>query len=227
MVDPTTGLTRLLVGYDQGVATGVDDNGTLLTSIGSQTIPTGVRNGNIQITQFYNGAAQPSALAAAVAGALFYGEAQDDGFPTSDPNVLTDGNIGWSGSTGDGTDIVTDATGSGTVYQSVWPCCNTVGPDEFFQVNGIGRTFGLLQSTTVPPGPSLPGTPDPQWPYGPSYNFAVNPVDNQEMIIGSGAGRLFETQDEGVIWTELAEPSVFDSTTIPALAYGAPTRAPR
>ena len=222
IVDPTTGKTRLLVGYDQGVATGVDNNGTLLSSIGNQALASGVRNGNIQITQFYNGAAQPSALAASIAGALFYGEAQDDGFPTSNASVLTNGNIGWSGSTGDGTDVATDATGSGTVYQSTWPCCNTAGPDNFFQVNGIGRTFGLLQSTSVPPGPSLPGTPDPQWPYGPSFNFAVNPVNNQEMIIGSGAGRLFETQDQGVIWTELAEPTVFDSTTIPALAYGAP-----
>jgi subtilisin-like proprotein convertase family protein len=222
MVDPATGKTRLLVGYDQGIATGIDNNGTLLSSIGNQSLASGVRNGNIQITQFYNGAAQPSALAAQIAGALFYGEAQDDGFPESNPNVLTNGNIGWVGSTGDGTDVVTDATGSGTNYQSTWPCCNTSGPDNFFQVNGIGRTFGLLQSTSVPPGPSLPGTPDPQWPYGPSFNFAVNPVNNQEMIIGSGAGRLFETQDEGVIWTELAEPTVFDSTTIPALAYGAP-----
>ncbi len=222
--DPLTGKTRLLVGYDQGVATGIDDDGTILTSIGSQPLASGVRNGNIQITQFYNGAAQPSALAAQVAGALFYGEAQDDGFPTSDPNVLTDGNIGWAGSTGDGTDVVTDATGSGTTYQSVWPCCNTVGPDEFFQVNGVGRTFGLLQSTSVPPGGGLPGTPDPQWPFGPSFNFTVNPVDNQEMIIGSGAGRLFETEDQGLIWTELAEPTIFENTpfTIPALAYGAP-----
>ena len=64
-VDPTTGKTRLLVGYDQGIATGVDNNGTLLTSIGSQPLATGVANGNLQITQFYNGAAQPSALAAA------------------------------------------------------------------------------------------------------------------------------------------------------------------
>jgi subtilisin-like proprotein convertase family protein len=222
MLDPTTGKTRLLVGYDQGIATGIDNNGALLSSIGNQSLASGVRNGNIQITQFYNGAAQPSALAAQIAGALFFGEAQDDGFPTSNPNVLINGNIGWFGSTGDGTDVATDATGSGTTYQSTWPCCNTAGPSNFFQVNGIGRTFGLLQSTSVPPGPSLPGTSDPQWPYGPSSNFAVNPVNNQEMIIASRVGRLFVTQDQGVIWSELAEPTVFDSTTIPALAYGAP-----
>jgi subtilisin-like proprotein convertase family protein len=224
--DPVTGLSRMIVGYDQGVATAVDDNGTTLAAIGTTKLTDGVANGNLQITQFYNGAAQPSALAAQVAGALFYGMAQDDGFPESDPNVLTNGNIGWAGSTGDGTDVVTDQTGTGTTYETQWPCCNPVGPDEFFQVNGIGQTFGLLQSTSVPPGASLPGTPDPQWPFGPSFNFAVNPVDNNEVIIGSGAGRLFVTQDatqSAVIWTELAEPTVFDSTTIPALAYGAPT----
>ena len=222
MVDPVTGKTRLLVGYDQGIATAVDNNGTFLTSIGNQPVPFGVTNGNLQITQFYNGAAQPSALAAQIAGALFYGEAQDDGFPTSNAGVLSNGNIGWVGSTGDGTDVATDATGTGTSYQSVWPCCNTVGPSEFFQVDGIGRTFGLLQSASAPPTGSLPGSPDPQWPAGPSSNFAVNPIDNQEMIIASLVGRLFETEDQGVIWTELAEPTIFDSTTIPALAYGAP-----
>ena len=83
--DPTTGLSRLLVGYDQGIATGVDDGGTILSSIGGTQLATGVANGNLQITQFYNGAAQPSALAAQVADALFYGMAQDDGFPESEP----------------------------------------------------------------------------------------------------------------------------------------------
>ena len=47
------------------------------------TVPFGSRNGNLQITQFYYGAAQPSRLAAQIAGALFYGQAQDDGFPRS------------------------------------------------------------------------------------------------------------------------------------------------
>ena len=226
--DPVTGLSRLLVGYDQGIATAVDDDGTALGSIGTTALADGVANGNLQITQFYNGAAQPSALAAQVANALFYGMAQDDGFPESDPNVLNNGDIEWRGSTGDGTDVVTDQTGTGTTYETQWPCCNELQvANDFFQVgvNGgaaVGRTFGLLQSTSVPPGTSLPGTSDPQWPYGPSSNFAVNPVDNQEMIIGSLAGRLFGTIDQGVIWTELAEPSVFDGSTIPALAYGAP-----
>ena len=225
--DPVTGLSRMIVGYDQGVATAVDDNGTALASIGNTQLVDGVANGNIQITQFYNGAAQPSDPGRPDRRRLFYGMAQDDGFPTSDPNVLNNGNIEWSGSTGDGTDVVTDQTGSGTTYEAVWPCCNTVGPDEFFQVNGVGQTFGLLQSTSVPPGASLPGTPDPQWPYGPSYNFAVNPVDNDEVILGSGIGNLFETQNATqphVIWTDLSatpETSTFDGTTIPALAYGA------
>ncbi len=53
------------------------------------------RNGNLQITQFYYGAAQPRSAAAQIAGALFYGSSQDNGGPVSDPNILTDGNITW------------------------------------------------------------------------------------------------------------------------------------
>ena len=97
MKDPVTGKTRLLVGYDQGSRPASTTTARSSPRSATRRSPTGVRNGNLQITQFYNGAAQPSALAAQIAGALFYGEAQDDGFPTSDPNVLTNGNIGWIG----------------------------------------------------------------------------------------------------------------------------------
>src|SRR5262249_26775596 len=99
-VDPLTGHARIIVGDDQGVYTTVDNNGTFSSGIGTDQVGTGARNGNLQITQFYYGAAQPSSAAAQVAGAMFYGQAQDDGFPRSDPSVLNDGNIGWSGSTG-------------------------------------------------------------------------------------------------------------------------------
>ena len=82
-IDPTTGDTRLILGDDQGLSTALDDNGTPISRQG--------RDGNIQITQFYYGAAQPGSLAASIAGALFYGQAQDDGFPASNPNILTPG----------------------------------------------------------------------------------------------------------------------------------------
>ena len=74
MIDPTTGLPRLIFGNDQGVWTILDNNGTFETQIGSSDQLAGVdRNGNLQITQFYYGAAQPSSAAAQIAGALFYG----------------------------------------------------------------------------------------------------------------------------------------------------------
>src|SRR5262249_14485648 len=98
MVDPTTGRGRIIAGNDQGILTWVDNgNGGAITGIGTAPVATGARNGNLQIPQFYYGAAQPSNIAAQAAQALFYGEAQDNGHPASDPNVLTNGNLNWTG----------------------------------------------------------------------------------------------------------------------------------
>ena len=237
ITDQLTGKTRLIVGDDQGVYTGVDDGtGNFLTTTGTLTLPTGSRNGNLQITQFYNGAAQPGSLAAAVAGALFYGMAQDNGFPESTDNVdktvptaaqptvfnpnPSYGNLQWGGGEGDGQDVATDATGSGTSYSYRWPCCGG-GVTNFFQVadpgsGSVGRTFGLIQQSQT----GL--VPDPQWPNLGGFNFAVNPVSNQQMIIGSAAGRFFGTEDQGQIWHVIADPSVLDGTIINAPAFGAP-----
>ncbi len=230
--DPISGKTRLLVGLDQGVFSGVDDGtGNVLSSIGTQTIQGGSRNGNLQITQFYNGAAQPGSVAAQIAGAMFYGMAQDNGFPQSDPNVLNNGNINWTGSTGDGTGVATDAGGSGASYFYKWPCCGGGGTD-FFSIRPynagtnsataeFGRTNGLIQTTsgTAPP---LGGPSDPQWPSVGGFIFGVNPVNPQAVVLGSGAGRLFGTEDQGLNWFVLADPSTFDGSILPALAFGAP-----
>ena len=114
MIDPTTGLPRLIFGNDQGVWSVLDNNGTFETQIGSSDSLPGInRNGNLQITQFYYGAAQPSSAAAQIAGALFYGSAQDNGGPVSDPNIITNGNITWSGPSGDATGVGTDQQGAG------------------------------------------------------------------------------------------------------------------
>jgi large repetitive protein len=168
MKDPLTGHARLIFGDDQGVYTVVDrGDGTFTTGIGPAASVNGPRSGNLQITQFYYGAAQPSNLAAQIGAALFYGNAQDDGFPVSDPNILNDGSIGWSGPEGDGTGIATDQTGSGTAYSYQWPCCGTnPTTTDFFLVapNGpgyISRTgtasgFSLVQQNQ--PGP----VPDPR-----------------------------------------------------------------
>ena len=62
MNDPTTGLPRLIFGTDQGVWSVLDDNGTFETQIGSSdALPDMNRNGNLQITQFFYGAASPAA----------------------------------------------------------------------------------------------------------------------------------------------------------------------
>src|SRR5262249_37988969 len=96
MVDPLTHLARLIFGDDQGVFSGIDTgDGSLDPGIGAGSLGTGIdvfatgsRNGNLQITQNYYGAAQPSILAAQIASALFYGSAQDDAFPHPHPHVL-------------------------------------------------------------------------------------------------------------------------------------------
>ena len=52
----------------------LDNNGTFEIADRDLSATPGVdRNGNLQITQFYYGAAQPSSAAAQIAGALFYG----------------------------------------------------------------------------------------------------------------------------------------------------------
>lgn len=227
--DPLTGRTRLVFGDDQGVFSGVDrGDGQLLRDVGGVAIPTGTRNGNLQITQFYYGASQPSILAAEIAGSLFYGTNQDTGYPKSTPDILRTGNLVWRGPGGDGTGVATDQTGSGTSYAYLWPCCG--GQDtNFFRVApvftdplsvGIGRTFGLLQQ-------NLPGqTPDPQWPFAGGFNLAVNPLSGNQAIIGSAAGRLFRTQNQALTWFEIGPPAELDGSEIFGLAYGAPNPAP-
>jgi len=244
MVDPLTGLPRLIFGNDQGVWSILDNNGTFETQVGSSASgvqvgsPTdqlaGVdRNGNLQITQFYYGATQPSSAAAQIAGALFYGSAQDDGGPVSDPNIIQNGNMTWNGPGGDATGVGTDQQGLGTAYQYFWPCCGGNYTD-FFQYIGpglsgaglslgagngyVGRTFGLLQASGGIP------TPDPQWPYTGGANFAVDPVNSANVVISSAVGRIFATQNNGVTWFDVGDPGVFGSPSSfsLALAYGAP-----
>ena len=122
--------------------------------------------------------------------------------------------------------MATDQQGLGTAYQFFWPCCG--GTDtNFFQdipagLSGTGeysgRTFGLLQTSN-----GLP-TPDPQWPFAGSTNFAVNPVNSSDVVISSNDGRIFATSEQGVTWFDIGDPAVFGSpgSFSVALAYGAP-----
>ena len=222
-IDPATGLPRLIFGNSQGIWSVLDNNGTVQTTIGSSNpLPDVNRNGNIQLTQFYYGAAQPSNAAAQIAGALFYGAAQDNGGPASDPNILSNGNLVWSGpliqsQTLNSSGVAVDQQGLGTLYQYWMPGS---GGDftNFFQVNGTGRTFGLLQQSN-----GLP-TPDPQWTLPGIANFAINPVYSNEAVISSQTGNLFSTSNGGVTWFDIGQPSVFNNpgNYSIAMAYGAP-----
>lgn len=225
MIDPLTGHTRLIWGDDQGIFSAVDNNGTFIQGIGNALAPApGSRNGNLQITQFYYGAAQPSNLAAQVAvlnslfgqyPGQFYGQAQDNGSSASDPAVLTNGNLTWTGPAGDGSGIVTDQTGSGTVYRFNWPCCGGNG-GNFFQLNGVGRTSGLNPQDRM------------EWPNVAGFTIAVNPLvgnaANAQLLVGSATGRIYETTNAGAQWFLIADPTAagMDGTNAQALAYGAP-----
>ncbi len=168
------------------------------------------------------------------ADALFYGAAADNGEPFSDPNVLTDGNLQWNVPQTDisvnlnntGVGVSQQATGlaSSTNVYSYWFPEDGGEYTNFFMANGIGQTFGLLQQSN-----GLP-TPDPQWPEGlPNVpqggnNFAINPIDGNEMVISSETGNIFSTSNGGGTWFDIGQPSVFGSPTYftLALAYGAP-----
>jgi subtilisin-like proprotein convertase family protein len=236
MLDPVTGLTRLIIGDDQGVFTGVSrSDGSIATGIGSTSIVNGNRNGNLQISQFYDGAAQPSILAGELAGALLYGTSQDNGAQVqSDPHLLSTGNLNWvnlfDNPLGTGTGVATDQTGTGTSYHFVWP--NSTLPvgqpvvTNFFDVTHPGggapqsATTGLIQANGPYP------LPDPQWAVRGGSNFAVNPINPIQMVIGSsgtpGSDQIFRTTDQGLNWFPIAAPGDYDGQYADALTYGAP-----
>ena len=85
------------------------------------------------------------------------------------------------------------------------------------QVNDVGKTFGLYQTTN--PG----NTPDAQFPFRQGYNLIVNPLSADQMLISSQAGRIFATTTRGNIWSEIGNPGALDGTDAQALAYGRPT----
>ncbi|WP_406701360.1 Ig-like domain-containing protein (plasmid) [Singulisphaera sp. Ch08] len=235
IIDPLTGHARLIFGNDQGVFTGVDDNGSISLGIGSQASPTYSRNGNLAIGQFFYGAAQPSNVAAQIAQALVYGNGVHTGIGTSNPDVLSDGDLSWVAPIEDpflqqlrgetsGVGVQTDQQNRGIVYQYLFPGLGGNFTD-FFQVslNGspfISRTTGLIQNS---------GTRDPQWTDGATYgngltqgNFTINPINGDQVIMSSNQGRVFATINQGSSWLVIAEPTSLDGTYAPALAFGAP-----
>ncbi|MBN9517993.1 proprotein convertase P-domain-containing protein [bacterium] len=235
LIDPVSGQTRLIYSGDFGISTGVDaGNGTLATSLGFTSQATGTRNGNLQLAQFYSGAVQPSQLAADIAGAMFYGMADANGFLVSSADALGTGNADMRGPVGDGAWVEVDASGTGTSFQLRSPINAgldnnvTALPKDFFRVfapgldpefsGGVGQTFGLIQ------GGDNPGTNTGQWPAGSSifgFTFAVNPINPNALVIVSRAGRVFRTVDQGTNWIPIGEPNQLDGTRPGAQAFGA------
>ncbi len=240
-IDPVTRKNRLIYLGDQSIGSGVDFGDGLDTFVGNlgfTRLPFANRTGNMQITQFYDGAAQPSTLAGDIAQAFFYGGSQDNGSPRSRGDVLRTGNIQWFGPAGDASGMATDQTGSGTAYGYQWPCCGPFFATDFFRVDfpqsddafGVGRTSGLLQAGDDP------GMDKGQWPLISSAvgYFAINPIDKNGGLISSGAGRVFRSTtladpSVGANWFPVGEPSgiggQLEASISKALAFGAPDPA--
>jgi subtilisin-like proprotein convertase family protein len=238
-VDPLTGLPRLIVGTDEGIYSAVDNDGNVDSGIGSAPALSGSFNGNLDLFQMNYSASQPSIPVPGNAAGLFYGSAQDDGFTVSPAGILTPGspdygNLGWSGDPGTGLGlgsgggVATDQTGSGDVYRYMDPgqgagqYPTTPSVTDFFTIaqNGgadVSHTFGLIQTSS-----GGNGVPDAQWPIGIGYNFAVNPVDGNQIDLVSGSGRVFSSIDGGDIWSVIGDPQFLDGSVAPAITFGAP-----
>jgi subtilisin-like proprotein convertase family protein len=230
IVDPLTGLTRLIISDDQGVFSGLyTAAGTLdTTGIGTAAAVTGSRNGNLQDEELYYSAAQPSALAAATAGALFYGSGVGMTDARSAANLISTGNLTWTvegpayGDVEDaietndrgGTGIATDQTGgvsatnpggSPSVYEYDVPL---LGGDttNFFRVNTNGQTVGLVNNFNA----EFPGTNQLADGNGVSQlgNFAVNPINGSQILISTNLGNVYETTNKGVQWLPIGVGTV-------------------
>ncbi|HEX2972078.1 MAG TPA: PKD domain-containing protein, partial [Tepidisphaeraceae bacterium] len=221
ITDPATGKTRLIIADEQGVYSTVDDGtGQVESGIGTRTTVRGDRSGNLQVAQFLYGAAQPNSIASLAAGALFYGSTEHSGVAMSPVDVLESGDLWWDvapgavqgGSGG----VATSPAGDGGLYLTRFPVDNGMPPD-FFLWNGVGRTWGLIQRTTDPNW-----TGDAQWPDVWASNFAVNPVDPNQIVISSTTGRVFATENQGRRWSVIGEPGGLDGSYVRTFAYGAP-----
>ena len=219
--DPLTGQARLIFGDDQGIFSGVDNgDGTLERRDRHATCrrparATATCRSPSSTTGRRSRAPAPRPRSQ---HALFYGSAQDDGAPHSTGDILSTGNLTWTGPGGDDGGVATDQTGTGDLYQYAWPCCGG-NITDFFQVNGVGHTNGLVQAS------GNGNVPDPQWPFLGVLNFAVNPINGKQIVIDSAAGRVFRTEDEGANWRVLGDPTVFGGSNALALAFGAPDPA--
>jgi subtilisin-like proprotein convertase family protein len=238
--DPLTGLTRLILGNDQGIYTGIDDgHDGPPTDLGTTPNPFGSRVGNLQITQFFYGAIQPSArdLNDQVYGALLYGSTYQNGGLESAGDILDTGALNWNGPESGffAGAVGTDQQGTGGQFQYWWPGAggNTT---DFFQyaangrsglqflypgasgVDAVGRTTGLINPN------------NPTWANSSDLNFAINPLSSRQMVISAIDGRIYRTQDQGLTWFDIGPvtgglPQPLGPGAARAIAYAAPDPA--
>ncbi|OWK40275.1 RTX toxin [Fimbriiglobus ruber] len=239
IVDPITGLTRLIVGDDTGVGTGVvNASGATVTSVGTGpqaiSLPGTVRNGNLQTVQFYQGATQPSQLAADINDALFYAGAREQGFAYSNGNILQTGEGGstgtltYTGNTGYSYGVGVSQTGTGNDYVFSYPSANPIVPNqytEFLDAGPAGNESGAFGQGLVQPTDNV-FTSTGNWLFNSATRFAVNPIDSDTVAVGSEtAPTLFLTTNLGKFWTIVGgganQTTAFDSAST-ALAFGAP-----
>jgi subtilisin-like proprotein convertase family protein len=186
---------------------------------------------------------------------MFYGAGEDTGQPASDPEIVTPGapgygNVSWVGlnvearqalQTRETTywvatqqnSVFNPATGRLEPASVVYHFANPEGlveadyigdrfhpSTDFFQVNGVSRTFRLVQTDF---GGDVP---DAQWPFRRGLPFAVNPLNGDQLLIGSAQGRVFGSETQGREWFEIGNPTVLNGRPISALAFGAPLPVP-
>ena len=248
--DPVSGGVRIYVGNSQSVFTGlinadgslennrIDENAASLGRVNVQ----GARAGNLQFAQVNYGAVQPSDLAATVAGALFYANTRGMGDVQSTSDILTTGNTSYplpglnygenfGNAGGVGVFQNRDDTNRGTVYKYRMPL--ELGRNtDFFQAVLPGgpdfysaRTLGLLLADENPGTAQTVGD-SAQWLRDSLANFAVNPINGQQVIISSHAGRVYSTSNSGQFWLQIGTPAQFNNSQALALAYGAPDNDP-
>ena len=229
VLDPLTGKTRLIFGKSNGIFSAVDDNGQVDVGTGNSVLPGVSRNGDLDVYEFFNGAAQPSDVAAIAANALFYGSGFKNGIVQSNADILTTGILQYTGTTGSSTGVATDQTDTlfdgsagSTAYRYLWPYQGALpSPTDFLATATdtgpyTSHTFGLIQNS----GGGL--VTDPQWPYLTGFNFAVNPIDGDQIVMVSNVGRVFATSNRGTTWLVTGDPQFLDGAVSNTQAFGAP-----
>ena len=116
------------------------------------------------------------------------------------------------------TGVAVDQQGFGTLSSNS-SALAAAADTNFFQVDGIGRTFGLLQASTASPTPTRNGR---------SASIATSPSTRRrhEIVISSGPATSSRPRTRADL-VRHRDPASFGSSERLALAYGAPAPAPR